>query len=82
MTEALSNWLVVVPGSGNNFDSSLNSLFSFSLRLLAALRLFSFISANKNAHRDALKLTPNNSSIRLIELLDIITYLGIRVRYL
>lgn len=43
MTDALSNWLVIAAGSGSNFPSSKNSLFSFSLRFRAAFLLLSFI---------------------------------------
>lgn len=48
MTEALSSCDVMADGRGSILASSINSAFSFSLRLLAAFLLFSFIStANK-----------------------------------
>jgi hypothetical protein len=44
MTEALSKLLVIKAGSGKSLASSRNSAFSFSLRVLAAFLLFSFIA--------------------------------------
>lgn len=45
ITDALSSCCVITGGKGNNFPSSLNSIFSFSRRLRAAFLLFSFISS-------------------------------------
>lgn len=43
MIDALSSWLVVLDGKGNNLDSSTNSILSFSRLILAASLHFSFI---------------------------------------
>lgn len=45
ITDALSNCCVITVGSGNNFPNSLNSVFSFSRLVRAAVLLFSFIAA-------------------------------------
>lgn len=47
MMDALSNCCVITAGNGNNFPSSVNSVFSFSRLVRAAFLLFSFMACNK-----------------------------------